>query len=190
MRKTEKSFWTFSDLEYKIRERKLEMKKNIIWSSDICLADWEDYLQQEYPDVTDEYKKYELCTDTNYMYLDDERDNLNIATDGEIICIANLGLWNGSRNAYKLLGNNIKNILYPQIRDTCENEWYSDGKNICCTESHHDGTNFYTFRVLKGNTHDEQIENAEKLFSAPLTARRIGRFTKSILPSVASVYGW
>lgn len=34
------------------------MKKHMIWTSDINIADWIDYLQEMYPEVTDENEQY------------------------------------------------------------------------------------------------------------------------------------
>lgn len=157
--------------------------KHIIWTEDIGrIEDWED--DEGNP------MSYEAASELNYEYLEDERYNLDIATDGEIICIGYIGLWNGRRSGYQLIGSNVKNILYSRMDCMSYNHWYDNGKDICQKEEHHDGTNHYVYRILKGKTHDDQVANAEKLFSKPLTRQRIGIFTKSLSPIVASVYGW
>lgn len=160
-----------------------------IWKSDIDMSDWEEFLNDEYPDA-DENERYEIAKEMNDEYLNDERFNLGVATDGEIVIIADLGCWDGRKNAGKLCGHKVSNILYSQVHGMSDQHWYGDGKNICCRESHHDGVNHYTYRIMKGKTHDEQVENADKLFSKKLTARRIGYYTKSLYPVVAEVYGW
>lgn len=112
--------------------------KHTIWSSDINLEDWKDFLQEEYPDSSeDEY--YELVAELNSEYLEDERMNLNINVPDEIICIADLGLWNGRRSGYKMMKTkNIADCLYS---DCDYVDWYCDEYgDFRCDASHHDGT--------------------------------------------------
>lgn len=161
----------------------MKESKRIIWSDDIGnIEDWED---EDGNPMT-----YEQAEELNNEYLEDERMNLDIPTENEIICIGDIGLWNGRRKGYQLIGHNVRNILQSRMNCLSYNEFYDDGKNICQCEAHHDGTNIYLYRILKGKNHDEQVANAEKLFSKPLTNQRIAAFTKSIRPLVAAVYGW
>ena len=52
--------------------------EHIIWSNmDINVEDYADFLREEYPEVTDPDKQYELCCEMNANYLDDERANLD-----------------------------------------------------------------------------------------------------------------
>ena len=46
--------------------------------------------------------------------LEDERCNLNKSVEGVIVGFGDLGLWDGRRQGYQILGNNIANILYSQ----------------------------------------------------------------------------
>ena len=53
--------------------------EHIIWSNfDVNVADYADFLQEEYPEVTDPDEQYELCCEMNYAYLDDEKANLDM----------------------------------------------------------------------------------------------------------------
>lgn len=161
----------------------MKKKINTIWNSDIGpIENWEDEDGNQ--------MSYEDANELNEIYLNDERANLDIETNQMIICIGDIGLWNGRRSGYKLLGNNVKNILQPHMDCTSENHWYDDGKDICHDEAHHDGTCYYKYRLLKGATREEQEYNAEKLFSKPLTSQRVGKFTTSLRPLVSNVYGW
>ena len=48
--------------------------ERIIWlNTDIDVKNWSDFLQEEYPEVTDPNEQYELCYEMNANYLDDER---------------------------------------------------------------------------------------------------------------------
>lgn len=169
------------------------MKKKIIWSNiDLDINDWK-YAYEEFieandidEDPNDEDEIYKYMIDTNNMYLDDERANLNVNTDGRILIIADLGLWNGRVPGYKILNGNVSNILYA---DADYVEWYSDGHNIKATAYHHDGTNYYEYRVIR---EDKNIQN---LLDAIYTGKEISRrtlnyYTKSLAPYVNSVYGW
>ena len=133
---------------------------------------------------------YEEAERINSYYLDDERINLNIKTDGEIIVIADLGLWFGRRQGYKTIGNNVSNCLY-MSRDCLEAKWYCDAYNLLGVEGHHDGTNYYTYRERKPNISESAWETfLDKLYNGTATNKDISRYTKSLLPYIKEVYGW
>ena len=103
------------------------MKKHIIWSNiDLNVEDWRDgykeYLEMnemDDADPNDEDAIYEWMNKTNDMYFDDEYANLNKELDGRILVIADLGLWNGRKQGYKILGKNIHDILFAHIQNLC-----------------------------------------------------------------------
>ena len=164
------------------------MKRHIIWSNrNLDLADWKDFIEEEYPDVTDEDKQYELISEMNMEYLRDERCNLSEKIDGRILVIADLGLWDGRKQGYKILGNTISDILYD--RDGEYLEWYGDGYNIKATVSHHDGTNFYEYRVIR---EDRNIENLlDAIYNGEeINRKKLNYYTKSLYPYIAKIYGW
>ena len=165
--------------------------EHIIWSNtDINVEDHADFLQEEYPEVTDPNEQYELCCEMNANYLDDERDNLDKVLPNPIICIADLGLWYGRRMGYKMIeSGNISDCLYDPECDYCT--WYVDRYNdLCFSGAHHDGTNHYLYRELR-DLSDKQMENfLEKLHTGRLTRRDITRYTTSVGIHVNKVYGW
>ena len=62
--------------------------KSVIWSNyNHNLEDWEDYLENAYPEVTDEYEKYHIIEEANNRLLEDEIDNLDYSLPTEIIII-------------------------------------------------------------------------------------------------------
>jgi hypothetical protein len=169
------------------------MKHLVIWSDrNINPDDWkESYAEfieandlDEDPD--DEYKLWEYINETLGYYLDDECANLNKETEGRILAIADLGLWNGRRQGYKILTNNVNSIFTTGDDYT---EYYSDGYNIRGTGVHHDGTNFYEYRVIREDRNIQNlldaIYNGEKI-----TRKKLNYYTKSLHPYVAKVYGW
>ena len=164
------------------------MKRHIIWSNrNLDLADWKDFLEEEYPEVTDEYEQYELISEMNMEYLRDERCNLSEKVDGRILVIADLGLWDGRRQGYKILDNTISDILYDENGEYLE--WYGDGYNIKATVSHHDGTNFYEYRVIR---EDRNIENLlDAIYNGEeINRKKLNYYTKSLYPYIAKIYGW
>lgn len=163
------------------------MKKHIIWSNrNLNIEDWKDFLEEEYPDVDDVYEQYRIIEDLNTLYFEDEYVNLNQEIDGRILVVADLGFWNGRKQGYKILNRNVNNILTTGEDYT---EWYGDGYNIKATAVHHDGTNYYEYRVIR------EDRDIDKLLYAIYNGEEISRqklnyYTKSLYPYVAKIYGW
>lgn len=140
------------------------MKKRIIWSNrDV----------DEDPELLD-------------IYLEDERTNLDIVADGRILIIADLGLWHGRRQGYKILGRRVSDILYDEADYV---EWYGDGHNIKATAIHHDGANYYEYRVIREDRNIQKLLNA--IYNGEkITRKKLNYYTKSLYRYVAKVYGW
>ena len=133
----------------------------------------------------------EKITDEVYFQIDqnfdDEKSNLFKILDGRILCIADMGLWNGRRSGYKILGNNLNEVL------TCgigcdEKEIYCDAYNVYARGYHHDGSNSVEFREIR---EDRNIENlTDKLYSGqPVSRREINYYTKSLRPYIKEIFG-
>ena len=169
------------------------MKKRIIWSNmNINPDDW----NEGYKEIAEE-NGWEEDTDNennlwNYIYeeldhyIDDERMNLDVTTDGRILVVADLGLWYGRRQGYRILDGNVKNILSADVDYV---EWYSDGYNIKATAAHHDGTNYYEYRVIR---EDRNIQNLLDAIcnGEEITRKKLNYYTRSLEPYVRRVYGW
>lgn len=164
--------------------------EHIIWSSDIDLNDWQDFLEEEHPDVTDEVDQYRLCEELNYEYLEDERINLNIDLCREIVVIGDLGRWNGRVSGYKEAGTRICDCLQDTWGDFAT--WYLDERgDLRCRDCHHDGVNYYTYRVYKSGLSDQQKGNfLLKVISGKATRRDVTRYTERLGDWIANVYGW
>lgn len=164
--------------------------KHTIWSNrninpDDWKADYLDCMEINEEDM-DEYELWDYINSTLSIYLDDEHANLNKKTDGRILVIADLGLWHGRRQGYKILNGNVNNIFRTGEDFT---EWYSDGYNIKAIASHHDGTNYYEYRVIR---EDRNIQNLlDAIYNGEeITRKKLNYYTKSLHPYVAKVYGW
>ena len=166
------------------------MTKHVLWSNyDLVLDDWREDLESEYPGMTEEDLN-NVMNDINENYLDDERSNLSITLSRPIIAIADLGLWNGRRMAYKEISSGvISDCLYS---DTDYSTWYVDELgDLRCDAIHHDGTNHYIYRTYKDGASDKQIENLkDKLYYGTASPADITRVTRRIGDEIAKVYGF
>lgn len=175
-------------------------KKHIIWSSNINIKDWigdKEEIIDENGRCWDECNKkydcencsrfYNYVTDLNDNYLYDEKQNLNKLLDNHIVALAELGLWDGKKNGYKILGSNL-NCIFNISED--ENTWYADGWNIRGEHGHHDGINYILYRKLKSSVSVNQFEEIMYKNNYKLTSHQISLYTESLLPYVAKVYGW
>ncbi len=164
--------------------------RHVIWSNyDLDFDDWKDDLAEEYPDTSQSVLE-DLMYERNGEYLDDERTNLNIQLNEPILVIANLGLWNGRRMAYKEIpSGNIRDCLYSDYDYTT---WYVDRNgDFRCEDIHHDGTNHYLYRAYKdGVTEAQKDRLKEKLYSGTATRADITRVTKRLGDEISKVYGW
>lgn len=164
-------------------------KKHIIWTNDIAESDLEyareNLVENGIEDINDEMS-YNTCRENIDLYYEDEKINLNKPLHGRVLCIADLGLWNGRRSGYRIMGANLNEVLKAFQGDYCE--VYFDGRNICATDTHHDGTNHYTFREIR---EDKNIDNLlGKLYNGTATSRDIATYTKSLAPYACEIYGW
>ena len=140
--------------------------------------DFEDY---ETTDVTDT-----IYEDID-MWYEDERSNLYRILDGRILAIADMGLWYGRRTGYKILGNNLNEVLTCGIG--CDDkEIYCDGFNVLAKGYHHDGTNYVEFREIR---EDRNIDTLlDKIYNnEEVTRKEINYYTRSLRPYVKQVYG-
>ena len=170
-------------------------KKFLIWSNwnlDIDDDGWKDYwdeLADEYGEELTDNEKWDRLYDEINWQLDDERENLNIKLEDEIIVLGDIGRWDGRVRGYKLISSgNIRDCLSDDC-DYCT--WYCDRYNFRFDGIHHDGTNHYLYRQLRPELTWEQRDNfLWKLRNEAVSDRTIRRYTKSIRPEIAKVYGW
>lgn len=168
----------------------------VIWQNyELELDDWREGLLENREinglpvDVDDDTLMEEMYRLNNY-YLEDEHINLNIKTEGRIICIADIGLWNGRRMGYKLYGYNIGECL-EFFKDSEFAQFYVDRYDFKCMQSHHDGTTFGTFRELKPNLSSDQADHFFwKIYNGTATQTDITRYTRSLAKRIKAVYGW
>jgi len=167
------------------------MKKLIIYESTgyWTTETWEDainYYKNEYGE-TDEQQILEMIYTDNNQDLEDERINLNQQINGKILVIADIGRWNGRFNGYKIIDNNLKEILSNFGND--EIVIFSDGKNIRAEGYNHDGRSYYLFREIKDGVNIDKLLN-DIYDNKEITNARLSYYTKSLVPYVNNIYGW
>ena len=163
--------------------------KQIIWSSETF---YDEEARAEY-----ENNQRQFLEDEDYCvsdpewnevvqgYLMDERHNLDKEVDGVIIAFADLGLWQGRRQGYRIYDHNISSI-FKATED--ENEWFGDGCDIRSRHIHHDGTNHVLYRIVPTREAAELV--AEMIYDHELDEAGFIKCTKSLYPYVADIYGW
>ena len=167
------------------------MKHLTIWSNrNINPADYQE-AYEEHIEINDidksKYDLWDFIHDDLQNWLECERANLNIKTDGRILVIASLGLWDGRKQGYQVRYNRNVNAIFGTQYDYTE--WYSDGYNIRAIDVHHDGVNYLEFREIREDRNIQNlldaIYNGEKI-----TRKKLNYYTKSLHKRVANVYGW
>lgn len=130
-------------------------------------------------------------TDMMYRWVDydyeDEEVNLNKEIDGKILCIATIGRWDGRHQGYKVLGNNLKDILWSFGCD--DFHLYYDGFNIRGLGYHHDGRNSVEYREIRTDRCIDRL--LDIIYSGEVITRQLlNYYTKSLRPYVKEIYGW
>lgn len=174
----------------------MSMQMNVIWSNEYDVIEkLEKDIKENPDDFVAGYSKdddfWAIAAQLNDEYLDDERVNLNINVGEEIIIIADLGLWDGRHQAYKLLHKtNIADCLTGTCGDYVT--WFVDDRgDLMCRDIHHDGTNLYLYRAWKFGISETQKENfLYKVYRGKATRADITKYTRKIGTYVADVYGW
>ena len=173
----------------------MSKKHTVLWKSygmysSKELDELKDYAKENLEandiEVTD-YRVEQQVYDDIDMFYEDEMMNLNKKLDGRIIAIADLGLWYGRRQGYKVLGYNLNNVI--SFGMSCdEREVYCDAYNVRANGYHHDGSHHVLYRELReGRDIDkflDKIYSGEKISSSTLNY-----YTKSLRPYIKDIYG-
>ena len=169
------------------------MKKNYIWqNTDLNVDDWRDAYNESCEingiEPGDDYDIMNFMYATNNEYWFDERMNLDKYIDTEILVIADLGLWNGRTQGYRIIeSGNLKEILSYNGNDCFE--IYGDGENIRAVGNHHDGVNYYLYRAVRPGKDIDPLLTAI-LRGDHITRQKLNHYTRSIYKDVAKIYGW
>lgn len=128
-----------------------------------------------------------LASYRDYERLDEIRDELNFELPREILIYADLGLWNGRRTGYREIESGVlSQCFYSDYEPT----WYVDKDNdLRCIDIHHDGTNYYLYRMYKeGISEEEKDELLENIYRGVATEEDIMELTEPIGPYINKIY--
>jgi len=171
--------------------------KHIIYDNYNCEvsdyeADFKEYC--EINEITpDADGIYEFMNDSLYQWWDDEfRYTLDIDADSEIICIADLGFWYGRKSGYKMCGANVGHAIAESFSDDEDyREIYVEDGDVKGAGHHHDGTHYYTWRLIKKSASATDVQKLkDKIYNNEYYDDLLAKCTKSLAPTVNKVYGW
>lgn len=163
---------------------------------------WQDAIYENEDDWKDAYKEYCEIHDeepsddglhafiSGYVseYYEDEAYNLKKEIPQGIIAIADLGLWYGRSSGYREIGTNLSDCL--KISLSGYGKYYIED-DFMLEDSHHDGTNYITFRKWKDGVTEERKETLKiKLAGNEDAKGLIEELTESLREDIAKIYGW
>lgn len=148
-----------------------------------------EFLKSEHPETEPtEEDIYEDITFSINVWYDDETDNLDKQLEGRILAIASMGLWNGRKTGYKILDNNLNEVLTTTI-GCDEKEVYFDGYNIKAEGYHHDGRNFVEYREIREDKNIDKL--LDKIYmNKPISRSELNYYTKPLGKYVKQIFGW
>lgn len=164
--------------------------KHTIYTTDYNEEDWrkdyEEWLEMnEY--TPEDISLEEYIQDSLAIFAQDEYSNLSKEC-GQIIAIADLGLWDGRHSGYKLNMKGTINAIFDMI-NTDDYEVYVEGNDIKATIHHHDGTNYLTFREVRKGRNIQKL--CDMLYEGEeVTSQMISSYTRPLGNFVKEIFGW
>ena len=144
--------------------------------------------REEYADSISEDSVYNECSFMEQTWFEDEKHELELVSEGPVLAIADLGLWDGRRCGYKEL-KSLEDVMYT----SCDYErvYVDSNGDLRKEESHHDGSNSILYRYWKDGLTDVQRENfLDKLYNGKATQKDITRYTRKAGLGIADAFGW
>ena len=103
----------------------------------------------------------------------------------KILAIADLGLWDGRHQAYKII-NNLEDVLYSE----CDYfELYCDQHQLRSRGAHHDGYNYVTYYLLNEAAGLDKFLD-DLYYGKAISDARLHKYTRSLRPYLKQYYGW
>lgn len=149
---------------------------------------WKDEIREDYPDYSDDELMQLIYDDNDLNWEEDIAEISHIDLPDTILCIGQLGLWNGTFIGYK---------EYPDL-ESCfkghngELKFFIDENGELRAElAHHDGTNYYLFRMWKSNASETARENLmSKIYNRDFSQTDISRCTVRLGDFIGKKFGW
>lgn len=172
---------------------------NIIWQDTtfVCessLKSWKEEAREfllESNDFVTDVEVTELVEDENYSCLEDARtDFRNISLPEQILCTGNLGLWHGRVPGYAEIAA-LDDCLVPRVNSSFCRWFVDDFGNFRAEESHHDGTNFYLYRMWKpGISKAKKEALLNKIYNGQAERADVLKCTVRLGDFIGHLYGW
>lgn len=175
----------------KVTATKIERNEHTIWTNDLdeIEAIMEGYNAERGED--DDEMDYCEAAELNEEYRHDEILNLASANGGEILAIADLGRWDGRYTGYKVL-NKLTDVLKELPNYDAYTRFYVDQNGeLCGRFSHHDGTNYVTYRERRPDCSDEDWDRmTNAIYNNEEHDNLVELYTTKLGPKIQKVYGW
>ena len=170
---------------------RIEPNQHTIWCND---PDEIESIMESYNaecDDEDEQIDYERAAELCDEYRQDEIINLGSANGGEILAIAVLGLWNGRRSGYKTI-DKLTDVLEDLPNYDAYIRFYVDENGeLRGRFSHHDGTNYVTYRERRPDCSDENwYLLTSAIYNSEEYSNLLELCTTKLGPKIQKVYGW
>lgn len=173
---------------------RIEPNQHTIWTND---PDDIETLMEDYNaecDDEDEQLDYEQASELNDEYRQDEIDNLKPANGGAILAIADLGRWNGRCAAYQIY-DKLTDVLekLPHYGGAYIRFYVDEHGELCGRITHHDGTDYVTYRERRPGCSDEDWERlieTDIIYDKEERGNLIELCTEKLGPKIQQVYGW
>jgi hypothetical protein len=169
-------------------ERKT-MNKLMIWT-DRLDEKWEEEYLAEHPDANDA-EVYNAWYEYADMSFHDEKINLNIPIEGNVLIIRKVNRWNGTTVWCSIIKRDTIGMLLERCLDG--NSFYVDADtgDFIGEAYHHDGTNYYRFREIPADAlNDDIVDLTYKIDFGDEYEEDLLRLTKTFGGRIAKVYGW
>lgn len=142
-------------------------------------------LEKDIKEVSDN-EVYDELHDQVEMDYEDLNLLFNKVLDNRIIAFGKVGRWNGTFGGYKILGDNLKDILTYNGCD--EIKIKQKGKNVYWTGYHHDGAIDMELRLIKN---DNNIDNfLNKIYNnEPISRATVNYYTKAFGDEINNILG-
>lgn len=141
-------------------------------------------------------------SDDNIAYIYDDiisedltmlKSELDFEYKKPIICIADLGFWNGRTGGYKIISHNLNDCIAGGYLsgDSSITYYIDEQKDLRAKEAHHDGTHYYLYRVFKANVSQSRMDwFCDKVYSNTITEEDVKTYTKSVGKDVLRLLGY
>lgn len=169
----------------------MDSRDRLIWTSQPDFEEYREDLMADFPEYSEDQLR-DILQASNWARLQFDREELAHLYDDSILVIADLGLWDGRKSAYREIESCNLIDCFETSRDTLDIEWFVDKNgDLRCNDYHHDGTNHYLYRVWKDNISETQKDNLRlKLYRGEFSRADVTRCTKRLGDEIGKVYGW